>query len=185
MNGNTLMNIGPTSRGCVCDREMEILGDYAHWMKFNSRSIYHCGAAPKDLPPPPADCRYTYNKELNRLYIHLMRWSTGTLVLHGLAGGSNMPSCFAMGAACRSSRPIRPPRRTPTREFPRRRGPAPDGCAREHAHPGDRGVSEVRIILRSVNDPQELQDLSLLSRKTRAVLKHVLSKDIAAGAAGT
>jgi alpha-L-fucosidase len=86
MNGNTLMNIGPTSRGCVCDRETEILGYYAHWMKFNSRSIYQCGAAPKELPPPPADCRYTYNKGLNRLYIHLLRWPTGTIVLHGLAG---------------------------------------------------------------------------------------------------
>ena len=84
MNGNTLMNIGPTSRGYVCDREMEILEYYAHWMKFNSRSICGCGAAPKELHPP-MDCRYTYNKKLNRLYIHLMRWPTGTLVLHGLA----------------------------------------------------------------------------------------------------
>ena len=86
MNGNTLMNIGPTSRGYVCDREVEILEYYAHWMKFNSRSITGCGAAPKELPPPPADCRYTYNQALNRLYVHLMRWPTGTLVLHGLAG---------------------------------------------------------------------------------------------------
>ncbi len=84
MNGNTLMNIGPTSRGYVCDREMEILGYYAHWMKYNSRSIYGCAAAPKELHPP-ADCRYTYNRELKRLYIHLMRWPTGNLVLHGLA----------------------------------------------------------------------------------------------------
>ena len=86
INGNTLMNIGPTSRGCLCDLEMEILEYYAHWMKYNSRSIYGCTAAPKELPQPPADCRYTYNSELNRLYVHLMRWPTGTLVLHGLAG---------------------------------------------------------------------------------------------------
>lgn len=85
MNGNTLMNIGPTSRGYICDREAEILDYYARWMRLNSRSIYGCGAAPKGLPPPPSDCRYTYNKELNRLYVHLMRWPTGTLVLHGLA----------------------------------------------------------------------------------------------------
>lgn len=86
MNGNSLMNIGPTSRGCLCDREREILATYGHWMKYNARSIHGCGAAPKDLPSPPADCRYTYNKDLNRLYIHLMHWPTGTLVLHGLAG---------------------------------------------------------------------------------------------------
>ena len=87
LNGNTLMNIGPTSRGCICDREMEILRLYANWMKFNGRSIYSCGAVPKEFPPPPNDCRYTYNRELNRLYIHLMRWPCpGTLVLRGLAG---------------------------------------------------------------------------------------------------
>ncbi len=86
MNGNTLMNIGPTSRGVLCDREREILDYYAHWMRFNSRSIYNCGAAPKDFPPPPRDCRYTYNPDLKRLYVHLMRWPTGTLALPGLAG---------------------------------------------------------------------------------------------------
>ena len=85
MNGNTLMNIGPTSRGCICDREKEILEYYAHWMKYNSRSIYGCCAAPEEFPPAPNDCRYTYNKELNRLYVHLMRWPTGSLVVHGLA----------------------------------------------------------------------------------------------------
>ncbi len=86
MNGNTLMNIGPTSRGYICDREVEILEYYAHWMKLNSRAVYGCGAAPASFPLPPRDCRYTYNKALNRLYVHLMRWPTGNLVLPGLAG---------------------------------------------------------------------------------------------------
>lgn len=86
LNGNTLFNIGPTSRGYISDLEMERLDLFAHWMKYNSRSIYNCGAAPKELPPPPRDCRYTYNKTLNRLYVHLMRWPSGSLALHGLAG---------------------------------------------------------------------------------------------------
>ncbi len=86
MNGNTLLNVGPTSRGYICQHEMEKLEYFAHWMKYHSRSIYGCGAAPKEFPPPPRDCRYTFNKGLNRLYVHLMRWPTGNLVLHGLAG---------------------------------------------------------------------------------------------------
>lgn len=87
LNGNTLLNIGPTSRGYICKEEQEKLDFIAHWMKYNSRAIYGCGAAPKDLPAPPNDCRYTYNKKLNRLYIHLMRWpSIAQFALHGLGG---------------------------------------------------------------------------------------------------
>jgi alpha-L-fucosidase len=87
LNGNTLLNIGPTSRGYVCNEERGKLELIAHWMKYNARSIYGCGAAPKDIPPPPNDCRYTYNQETNRLYIHFLRWpSIAQLALHGLAG---------------------------------------------------------------------------------------------------
>lgn len=86
LNGNTLLNIGPTSRGYVCKEEREKLELISHWMKYNARSIYGCGAAPADLPPPPKDCRYTYNNKLNRLYLHILRWpSISQLPLHGLA----------------------------------------------------------------------------------------------------
>lgn len=87
LNGNTLMNIGPTSRGVLCDREKDILAYYAHWMRFNSRAIYGCGMVPAGFPPPPRDCRYTYNKALNRLYVHILRWpDISILALRGLAG---------------------------------------------------------------------------------------------------
>jgi len=86
LNGNTLLNIGPTSRGYVCKEESEKLELIAHWMKYNSRSIYNCGAAPADFPPPPRDCRYTYNKDLNRLYVHILHWPRGAVALRGLAG---------------------------------------------------------------------------------------------------
>lgn len=87
LNGNTLMNIGPTSRGYLSDREKQLLDYYAHWMRLNGRSIYGCGAAPSWIAPPPRDCRYTHNKATNRLYIHLMRWpDISRLVLRGLRG---------------------------------------------------------------------------------------------------
>jgi len=84
MNGNTLFNIGPTSRGYIDEYEIQSLDLLATWMKYNSRSIHGCGAAPKEYPEP-RDCRYTYNPETNRLYVHIMRWQH-TVYLPNLAG---------------------------------------------------------------------------------------------------
>lgn len=85
MNGNTLLNIGPTSRGYICNEEMKNLEFISHWMKYNARAIYGCGAAPKEFPRAPQFCRYTYNQQLNRLYIHVFHWPTqGMLALKGL-----------------------------------------------------------------------------------------------------
>ncbi len=84
-NGNLLMNVGPTSRGYLDYRAMNCLKAYADWMHLHNRSIYNCGAAPEGIKAP-LDCRYTYNKETNRLYLHLMNWPFKHLHLHGLAG---------------------------------------------------------------------------------------------------
>jgi alpha-L-fucosidase len=84
-NGNIIMNVGPTSRGYLDYRAMECLKAYADWMKYNNRAIYGCGAAPKEFPEP-RDCRYTYNAETNRLYLHLMNWPFKHVLLKGLAG---------------------------------------------------------------------------------------------------
>lgn len=84
-NGNLLMNVGPTSRGCLDSRAMERLGDYAEWMKYNNRSIYGCGKAPKEYSEP-CNCRYTYNAEKGILYLHLFAWPFRHVVLPGLAG---------------------------------------------------------------------------------------------------
>ncbi|MEX1117185.1 MAG: alpha-L-fucosidase [Terrimicrobiaceae bacterium] len=87
LNGNTLLNIGPTSRGSICPEEQAKLDFIAQWMKFNSRSIYGCGAAPSEIPAPPQNCYYTYNKTTNRLYVHLLAWPCiSHLALRGLAG---------------------------------------------------------------------------------------------------
>ena len=83
--GNLIMNVGPTSRGYFDDRAMERLQGYARWMKYNSRSIYGCGPAPKGFVEP-VDSRYTYNPETNRLYLHLQNWPFKHIQLPGLAG---------------------------------------------------------------------------------------------------
>ena len=84
-NGNVLMNVGPTSRGYFDERAMHCLEGYAKWMKYNSRSIYGCTCAPEGIKEP-VDCRYTYNPETNRLYLHLMNWPFKHIMLPGMAG---------------------------------------------------------------------------------------------------
>ncbi|MDD3887075.1 MAG: alpha-L-fucosidase, partial [Victivallaceae bacterium] len=84
-NGNLLMNVGPTSRGYLDYRALDRLAGYAEWMKYNSRSIYGCCAAPAEFTAP-ADCRYTYNPETKRLYLHIFSWPFKHLQLDNLAG---------------------------------------------------------------------------------------------------
>ncbi len=83
-SGNLLMNVGPTSRGYIDHRAMERLKAYAEWMKYHSRSIYGCGMAEGLVEP--RDCRYTYNRETNRLYLHIMNWPFKHIHLKGLSG---------------------------------------------------------------------------------------------------
>ncbi|MBQ9366824.1 MAG: alpha-L-fucosidase [Victivallales bacterium] len=82
--GNLLMNVGPTSRGYLDQRAMDRLQAYASWMTYNSRSIYGCGQAPAEFVAP-ADCRYTYNPETRRLYLHFFTWPFKHIHLAGMA----------------------------------------------------------------------------------------------------
>ncbi len=83
--GNMLMNVGPTGRGEIDYRATACLTGIGKWMRYNSRSIHGCGAAPEGLEAPP-DCRYTYNAATNRLYVHLFAWPFKALHLEGMAG---------------------------------------------------------------------------------------------------
>ena len=81
--GNLLMNVGPTSRGYFDYRAVNCLDAYAEWMKYNSRSIYGCGAAPFK---EPSGCRYTFNPKTNRLYVHIYSWPFHHIHLPDMAG---------------------------------------------------------------------------------------------------
>ena len=83
--GNLLLNVGPTGRGEIDYRAVEALEGIGKWMKYNSRSIYGCGAAPKSIATPP-DCRLTYNKKLKRLYVHVMAWPFRDIHMLKMAG---------------------------------------------------------------------------------------------------
>ncbi len=70
-NGNLILNVGPTARGEFDSRACDRLDALGKWMHANDRAIYGCGKAPDDIVAPPGT-QLTYNKETNRLYIHLL-----------------------------------------------------------------------------------------------------------------
>ncbi|MFA6104827.1 MAG: alpha-L-fucosidase [Victivallaceae bacterium] len=83
--GNLLLNVGPTARGVLDCRAMDRLQAIGEWMKFHNRAIYGCTIAPADMVPPE-DCRYTYNPETRRLYVHIFAWPFKALHLPGMSG---------------------------------------------------------------------------------------------------
>lgn len=82
--GNLLLNVGPTARGVFDYRAQDRLGSMGKWMKFNNRSIYGCTEAPAGFTVP-ANTLLTFNPVSNRLYIHLLSYPMGSLVLNGMA----------------------------------------------------------------------------------------------------
>lgn len=85
MGGNLLLNVGPTGRGEFDARALDRLKGMGEWMRRHGRSIYGCTQAPAEFEPPK-DCRYTWNPETNRLYLHVFSWPYRHLHLPGMAG---------------------------------------------------------------------------------------------------
>lgn len=83
LGGNLLLNVGPTGRGEFDQRALHSLAEMGKWMRQHSRSIYGCTQAPEEFPVPQ-DCRYTYNPETNRLYLHVYAWPFKHLYLPGM-----------------------------------------------------------------------------------------------------
>ncbi len=83
--GNLLLNVGPTGRGEFDWRAFDRLQGIGAWMKRNSRSIYGCTQAPAAFIAPP-DCRFTFNPEHKRLYLHIFSWPFKHIHLEHMAG---------------------------------------------------------------------------------------------------
>jgi alpha-L-fucosidase len=83
--GNLLLNVGPTGRGTFDHRAVEALENMGEWMKYNSRSIYHCTQAPETFEVP-GQTLLTYNPETKRLYIHLLDYPLTNFRLPGMKG---------------------------------------------------------------------------------------------------
>ncbi len=82
--GNLLLNVGPTGRGEFDRRALDRLAGLGEWMKRHGRSIYGCTQAPAEYACP-ADCRYTWNPDTRRLYLHVHSWPYRHLHLDGMA----------------------------------------------------------------------------------------------------
>ena len=78
------MNVGPTARGTFDERAQDRLAAFGRWMQLNGRAIYGNTQAP-DTFKAPANTLLTYNAKTNRLYVHLLVWPMGELVLPGYA----------------------------------------------------------------------------------------------------
>ncbi|GAB4466781.1 MAG: alpha-L-fucosidase [Armatimonadaceae bacterium] len=83
--GNLLLNVGPTGRGEFDERAMDRLRGMGEWMRRHNRSIYGCTQAPAEVGPAPQDCRYTFNPQTNRLYVHVFAWPFKNLHLPNMA----------------------------------------------------------------------------------------------------
>jgi alpha-L-fucosidase len=83
--GNLLLNVGPTARGDFDYRADRSLGQISAWMGHNSRSIYGCTQAPAGFQRPESSL-LTYNPDTKKLYIHLVDYPMGQLVLPGYKG---------------------------------------------------------------------------------------------------
>jgi alpha-L-fucosidase len=82
--GNLLLNVGPTGRGLFDYRAQDRLTAMGQWMKFNNRSIYGCTEAPPEFKAPD-NTLLTYNPVTKRLYVHLLFYPMGSMVLPDMA----------------------------------------------------------------------------------------------------
>jgi alpha-L-fucosidase len=100
--GNLLMNVGPTARGTFDSRALDRLGAFGRWMQVNGRSIYGC-TQPPDAFKAPANTLLTYNPKARRLYLHVLAWPMGEIVLPGYAGRVTYAQLLHDGSEVRMS----------------------------------------------------------------------------------
>ena len=81
--GNLLLNVGPTARGVFDFRAQDRLKAMGEWMKYNNRSIYNCTEAPADFVAPD-NTLLTFNPKTKRLYVHLLSYPMGSLILKNM-----------------------------------------------------------------------------------------------------
>ena len=92
-NGNFLLNVGPTALGEFPGEADAILEAFHWWMKYNSQSIYGCGAS--DLEQP--EWGY-FTKKGNILYAHICHGTIGQISLKGLKGKIKKARLLADGS---------------------------------------------------------------------------------------
>lgn len=84
-SGNLILNVGPTARGTFDYRAVRALDSIGNWMQVNNRAVYGCKEAPATFEAPE-NTMLTYNPLTKKLYVHLLKYPTGSISLTGYAG---------------------------------------------------------------------------------------------------
>jgi alpha-L-fucosidase len=79
---NFLLNIGPTPEGTFPIQDQVRLRDLGAWMQKNGEAIYKTKGSP--FTKEHRWGSITYSKKGDAVYLHLMDWQGGTVVLRGL-----------------------------------------------------------------------------------------------------
>lgn len=95
-NGNLLLNVGPTGRGAFEPRARALLAEVGEWTALHADALYGAGASGL---PCPRDCRLTRSGD--RVFVHVLSWPAGHLVLEGLAGRIDYAAFLHDGAEVR------------------------------------------------------------------------------------
>jgi len=83
LNGNYLLNVGPTPEGEFDEKSVEILQGVGRWMKQNGESVYGTTGSPIGKPQWG---RCTVKGQ--NLYLHVFEWpASGELIVPGLRNG--------------------------------------------------------------------------------------------------
>jgi alpha-L-fucosidase len=87
---NFLLNIGPTPQGTFPIQDQVRLRDLGAWMQKNGEAIYKTKGSPftKEHPWGSITC----SKENNVVFLHLMDWNGGDIILKGLTSTVNKAS---------------------------------------------------------------------------------------------
>jgi alpha-L-fucosidase len=94
---NFLLNIGPTPEGTFPIEDQVRLRDLGEWLRKNGEAIYKTEGSP--FAKEHQWGSITTSKEGHSVYLHLLHWYGGDVVLNGLASGIARASFLDSGEA--------------------------------------------------------------------------------------
>jgi alpha-L-fucosidase len=86
-DGNMLLNVGPRPDGIIDPAQAAVLRSVGDWLKVHGESIYGTRGGPYKPTPD-----YASTRRGNTLYLHLLRWQGGSVILPPLPSGVQIRS---------------------------------------------------------------------------------------------
>ena len=76
--GNFVLNVGPMANGDFPPEHVVLITAIGGWLDMNGAAIYGTSPAPEVETPVNPDFVYYATKRDNRIYLHVIKWPTGT-----------------------------------------------------------------------------------------------------------